>query len=126
MRRLICLSVLSALPVASLPAMAQRLGDGDYEICSVYDRDDNFAGYDSVCLEERRAALRYLNQDAAAYSAAQGSYVYHCPAWANAGNGYNMTWYSNGQTPIYSGTFDSTLNGRPCIANPAYFGTGYN
>ena len=123
MRLLICSVMLAATLIAApaLPASSQTLGDGDYALCSVYDQDGEFAGYDSVCLAEKRAALRYLNGPSSTYSS-----VYRCPYWANGGNGYNMTWFSDGRPPIYSGTFDATQNGRPCIANPGYFGTGYD
>ena len=128
MHRLAAPALILALSAAALPAAAQELSRGDYEICSVYDMDDDFAGYDSVCLAERRAALRVLNSvpgnaGSAGYSGS--AYVHYCPAWANGGNGYNMTWFSDGRPPIYSGTFDSTSNGRPCIPRPAYYGTGY-
>ena len=129
MQRILILALVSLMPAAARPALAQELGDGDYELCSVYNRDGDFAGYDSVCLADRRAALRYLNSEpgygGATPSYAGESYVYRCPAWANGGNGYNMTWYQNGAMPSYSGTFDSTLNGRTCIPNPTYLGGGY-
>ena len=44
------------------PAAAQSLSDGDYDRCAVY-RGGDFRGYDSVCLERRRAALRHYRND---------------------------------------------------------------
>ena len=112
--------------VAPQQAGAQELSDGDYERCSVYERDGDFSGYDSVCLAERRDALRYYERKSRRYdSQSYYSGVYYCPRWANGGNGYNATWYNDGRPPSYAGTYDSTSNGRPCIPNPNYYGTGY-
>lgn len=103
------------------PALAQQLGDGDYEICSVYDRNEQFVGYDNVCLELQRAALRQLrghNRDS--YT---GSML--CPWQANNGQGYNATFYSNGRSASLFGTWDSTWNGRPCVPRGRPFTRGY-
>lgn len=114
------------MQLAPQQAGAQSLSDGDYALCAVYDRDDNFEGYDSVCLEERRDALRYYSRKNRRYnSQTYDTGVYYCPSWANGGNGYNATWYNDGGPPSYAGTFDSTSNGRPCIPKPVYYGTGY-
>ncbi|MEE2691233.1 MAG: hypothetical protein VX640_06820 [Pseudomonadota bacterium] len=103
------------------PAAAQELTRGDYELCSVYDRDDNFAGYDSACLAEQRAAKRYYDRRAGgAYYSDSG--IYFCPHWANQGNGYAV--YS---TYGYAyATADAPVNGRLCTPRPVnYQGTGY-
>lgn len=113
---------IAAAIAAPCPAAAQALSDGDYERCAVYDHNDDFAGYDSVCLERRRAALRhYRARDRESYSV----YVHYCPSWANGGEGYHATWYDDGRPPAYAGNFDSTENGRPCVPNPSYYSRGY-
>ena len=108
------------------PVFAQQLSDGDYQQCSVYDEDGDFAGYDSVCLERKRAQLRrYQAQQASSYSAY--SAPYYCPQWANNGAGYPGTIYSGSgyvSTDPY-GTFDRPIDGVRCLPRPTYYGAGY-
>ena len=111
------------------PVFAQQLSNGDYQQCSVYDEDGDFAGYDSVCLERKRAQLRRYQEDQAnAYSASSTySAPYYCPYWANNGAGYPGTVYSGSgyvSTDPY-GTFDRPVDGVRCIPKPTYYGTGY-
>ena len=101
------------------PAHAQDLSEGDYELCAVY-RQGKFVGHDSVCLAERRAALRILGEG---YRTRPN--INFCPYWANGGNGYNATFFSDGSPPALFGTWDSTLNGRPCLPKPVYHRPGY-
>ena len=128
MLRKIFIAAVFAAPLAGLApeiANAQELSRGDYEKCAVYDRDGDFAGYDSACLERTRAQIRHYQRSAGGSGSSYNSGVYYCPSWANGGRGYNATWYSDGRSPSYYGTYDSTSNGRPCIPNPTYQGTGY-
>lgn len=125
------LLVLAAMAVFSgtfQKAQAQQLSRGDYAQCAVYE-GRKFIGYDSVCLAEKRAAIRYLERGSSRYTqpsvSRYPSLPYRCPYSANGGHGYNATFFLDGRPPLYSGTFDATFNGRPCMANPQYFGKGY-
>ncbi|WP_262692695.1 hypothetical protein [Kordiimonas aestuarii] len=117
-----CKLVIAFIVAASAPPplQAQDLSDGDYEICKVFDRRGEFVGFDSVCLAERRAALRFYGEGTRRFSPA-----YFCPRWANGGNGYNATFFSDGRPAALFGTWDSTMNGRPCLPRPIRPHPGY-
>jgi hypothetical protein len=116
---LIAAIVLTMPTLAAPTARAQDLSPGDYEICSVY-RHGKYVGLDSVCLAERRAMLRALGE-----GNLRRPHVNFCPYWANGGNGYNATFFSDGSPPALFGTWDSTLNGRPCLPKPMRNNSGY-
>jgi len=128
MLRKTLIAVIIAAPLTGLApqiAAAQELSSGDYEKCSVYDRDGDFAGYDSACLERTRAQIRHYQRSAGGSSSSYYSGVYYCPSWANGGRGYGFTQHADGSSPSYFGTYDSTFEGRSCVPNPNYQGTGY-
>ncbi len=113
------------------PAQAQALSGGDYEVCSVYRPNGEWAGYNNACLERQRAAIRqwsnvgtgqggsYGGSSYGGYSSAPaGGYGYYgyplmaCPGWANNGYGFSTTTGSGGYAGF--GPYDSAVNGRPC------------
>lgn len=113
------------------PARGQTLGSGDYEICSVDDRSGRFRGYDSVCLESRRAELRHLQRHARRDRSDLSTYYgpYYCPAYANQGRGWSVGGF-NGYGPTTPGsgyaTMDMPVNGRLCVPRPVgYLSNGY-
>lgn len=108
---------LAALAATTAPAAAQTLSDGDFEQCAVYDRDGEFAGYDSVCLERKRTALLRLQQRQQRYQPAPAPAGIYCPQWANMGAGYLTTWRSDGSLPPVSTAYDAPVNGNPCVPN---------
>ena len=124
--------IISALALAgacalSLPgaAQAQSLSNGDYEQCSVYDRQGKFKGYNTVCLERKRAAISRLRDEQNYYNPPVRARSLNCPYSANLGAGYVATYWSNGYVPPYSTAYDSPINGKPCIPNRIYITPGY-
>ncbi len=114
-----------AMLLVAAPAGAQTLSDGDYAQCEVY-RNGEYRGLSQSCLERKRAQIRRYQREGNRYrdrTPVVSNGVYRCPYWANGGYGYSATWRTGGVTS-YSGTFDSTLNGRPCIPNPVYITRG--
>ncbi|WP_339930152.1 hypothetical protein [uncultured Brevundimonas sp.] len=124
-------ALLIGLAIVS-PARAQSLGPGDYEICSVDDRNGRFRGYDQVCLESRRAELRHLRQLARRdLNDPYSDYgPYYCPATANQGRGWSVGGLNSyGPTTPGSGyaTMDWPVNGRLCVPRPVgYLSWGYD
>ncbi len=125
MKLLIPLSLLATGAVAiATPAAAQSLSNGDYEQCSVYDREGKFSGYDSVCLERKRTQIARLRDRQARYNPPATTRSIYCPQSANLGAGYLTTYWPNGFPP-YATAYDAPVNGRPCVPNQVYISRGY-
>lgn len=131
-----CAAAFAAFAGTS-PAEAQSLSSGDYELCSVYRPDGSFAGYDSACLEAQRAAVRRFSEHrqrprytAPSYGGASyghspyGGAAMLCPSWANNGFGYSSTMRTGAGISTEFGTFNSSVNGQPCIPNPVRWRPG--
>lgn len=119
---------LAAAVSLPAPASAQALSNGDYAQCAVRDREGNFKGYDSVCLERKRLALARLRDRQSYYTPvvpAQPA-VFLCPYSANLGAGFATTFWGLGQTPPFAMAYDAPVNGRPCIPNRDLFLPGVN
>ena len=113
------------LAAGASTASTQTLSQGDYEQCAVYNRDGEFAGYDSVCLERKRAALRRLqSREQTYYQQAPAQSGIYCPQWANLGAGYVSTRRSDGSLPPVSMAYDAPVNGNPCVPNQVIITTG--
>lgn len=128
----IILSTLATNLSIVSPARAQTLGSGDYEICSVEDRNGRFRGYDQVCLESRRAELRHLRRLARRDRNDRFDIdgLYFCPVTANQGRGWSVGGVNSyGPTTPGSGyaTMDWPVNGRLCVPRPVgYLSSGYD
>jgi len=120
----VCMFGLAALALPSA-ANGQSLSSGDYEQCSVYDRNGKFKGYNSVCLERKRTAIARLRDEQTYYNPPVTTRsTRNCPYSANLGSGYTSTWWTNGQNPVYGIAYDAPVNGRPCFPNRMYIRRG--